>query len=175
MNGLHLGGTRGRGGREREETTHSLFGGEQQKRTFPFIDHQSRGGDRTVNLADHRLYNPQPCHAMPVPDSDPRMNYRARYRYHHDNRETAIKPYPLNCAAKKTKKTAIPCKKVADLRLPPAEISNVNPSSSFLPIFSLLCALIYHLGSGSSRDAPHNSRRIQELCHSLTPQKELHN
>ena len=58
MNGLPLGPRGSRGGRE--ETTHSLFGGEQQKRTFPFIDHQSRGGDRTVNLADHRLYNSQP-------------------------------------------------------------------------------------------------------------------
>ena len=68
-----------------EGTTHSLFlGGEQQKRTFPFIDHQSRGQIAlTVNAADHRLYN-----------KTPRMSCgEARYRYRHDNREADIKPY----------------------------------------------------------------------------------
>ena len=61
------------------------------------------------------------------------VNLRARFRYHHDIRETAIKPYLLNCSAKYTK-CMFPCKKVAGLWLPPAENSNVN-HSSFLPNF----------------------------------------
>ena len=130
--------TRGRGGREKRPHIHSLFGGEQQKRTFPFIDHQSRGGDRTVNLADHRLYNPQPSHAIPVPDSDSGTNYRARYRYHHDNRETAIKPYPLNCAAKNTKRV-IPCRKWPTFECHPRRfpMSTISPPLSlpFSPFF----------------------------------------
>ena len=167
--------TRGRGGREKRPHIHSLFGGEQQKRTFPFIDHQSRGGDRTVNLADHRLYNPQPSHAIPVPDSDSGTNYRARYRYHHDNRETAIKPYPLNCAAKKHK-TRDSMQKSGR---PSTATRGDFQCQPFLLLFPshFLPSLCINLSFGLQRQQ--RGRPTQQSADaralSLAPQKEVHN
>ena len=101
--------------------------------------------------------------------SDSQMNYR----YHEDNRETAIKLYLLNNAAK-VASGCFHAKKVADLRLATRGEYQCQPfllPSHFLP--SLCINLSFGLQRQQRGRPTQQSADARAL--SLAPQKELHN